>query len=280
MLGKSPLQQPEGVFTWDSYRSFVLTHKDKRHKAPFRDWLAITEEYGHRLPIYVLARCPECGRSVPEPIDTFSLNGFMWGLQGNAGAGWSGSLQSVGKKFGYCEHVQIVSWFLNLNGLLPDDLFEDQEIYRPGPEIPSLMVVPATVPGVRLVMQHLRIGRFDDDVLTPRYSLYFLTYFAQDADAFGRATLDVLPDCSLERSDTVRDCDLARYANEERLLWIDSESPDQRLVSVKDAPFPYGSIEGERGFDFVITRRGIEPTPRRGLFGLLERLAWGSVKIR
>jgi hypothetical protein len=229
--------------------------------------MVIRQEYQDRLPLYVLARCPECGAQITEPVDTFSLNGLDWGLRGTDGMGWA-TVDNKAKKFKYCRHVRIVSWFLNLNGLVPDDLFADKQIHHPGPEVPSLMAIPATVAGVRVVMQRLPIGRFDDEVLTPRYSLYFLTYFAADRRAFDRATGDFFPTYSLERSDTDRDFDLVRHAEEGRLQWIDPESPDQRIVGIAEAPFPYGNIQGERCFHYVIKRSGIQ----KHRPGLLERI--------
>jgi hypothetical protein len=263
-LGRSPLPQPKMLFTWETYRNYILANEPLRTKVPFERWVDITREYMERLPHYVIARCPECGGQITEPVDTFSLNGLDWGLMGNNGMGWA-QISYKWKKLRYCDHVRIISWFLNLNGLRPDDLFDHKQIYRPGPEVPSLAVIPATAPGVRVVMQHLPIGRFGDAAPTPRYSLYYLSYFASNSRAFEGAIGDYFPTYSLERMDTERDFDLARHARTGRLLWIDPDSPDQQLVGVKDAPFPYGSIRGERAWDFMITRAGIGDSHPPGL---------------
>jgi hypothetical protein len=258
--------QPADVFTFESYKRF-LTEALASYGKPggFERDLKTLASYRARLPICLLARCPVCGREIVEPVDVFSLNGFGWG-DANNGLGWSHSMGVRAKEFDYCAHVKIISYFLNLNGLAPDDLMPGKSIAA-GPEIPSVMRVPMRSEKTKIVMHRLPLGRFDDADWQPRYSLYFLSYFTDDAQAFAAATADWGLHYGMAEYDDV-DYDLAAWANRKRLLWLKPDDSTRPLANIEQAPFPYAPINGDRRPFRTLTRDGVVvPKP-----GLVSRL--------
>lgn len=237
---------------WPSYGAPGGFDRDKKMLA----------EYRSRLPVYLLARCPFCGTPVSEAVDTFSLNGFGW-RDPNNGLGWSKNMGVVRKEFNYCDHPKIISYFLNLEGIVPDDLFPEKTI-QSGPEVPSVMNVPMRAEGTAVVMHRLAVGRLDDAQLQPRYSLYFLSYFASDQEAFAAAIKSWDIHYGLAEYDDV-DYDLSAWAERKRLLWLKPDSPELPLVSTESDPFPYGEIKGDRFPYRTLTREGVK-LPQPGLF--------------
>ena len=226
--------------------------------------MAIVREYRSRLPLYLLAHCPVCAKPVSEPIDTFSLNGFGW-REPNRGLGWSHSMGTRSEEYNYCQHIKIISFFLNLNGIQPDDLLPDK-VLRSGPEVPSIMTVPMQAEGMQIVMHKLPIGRFDDTEPQPHYAVYFLSYFASDEDAFNNVIRKW--DCHYGMVDYDEvDYDLRHWTEEGKLLWLDASKPDLPLLDASSAEFPYPGISGSKWPERQITR---DPEkPKRSLFGRL-----------
>lgn len=74
--------------------------------------------YWARLPRYLLARCPICGGTLREPLDTYSPNGLGWRNRQPDGYGWrSGKFYQA-----ECSHGQIVGYGINPNGMVRDDV--------------------------------------------------------------------------------------------------------------------------------------------------------------
>ena len=272
MLGHSPAAQPTGLWSFDEYRQFLLgawPGYQTRMEPAAR--VRLTTEYMHHLPVYAIARCPFCDRQVTQHVDTHSLNGLGWERRG-AGYGWAQELGGQIPLEQLCGHVRIIAEYLNLKGERPDDLFPDKVI-RSGPETPSIMLVPMRAPGARAVIHQLPIGRFDEIVPRPHYSVYFLTYFTESAAAYDAATANwgvhygrvEDQDVSYELVDRVRDGGL---------LWLDQDDPQLPLASPLVEAFPYGVIAGDRWPEHIITRAGIA-RPRRSLadrvLGLFDR---------
>ena len=269
MLGHSPLPQPARVFDFESYQQFMRSQWPL-YGAPggFDRDRQMLAEYRSRLPVHLLARCPFCGNPVAEPVDTFSLNGFGW-RDPNCGLGWATNMGVVRKEFNYCDHVKIISYFLNLQGLVPDDLFPGKQI-QSGPELPSIMNVPMRAEGTAVVMHRLAVGRFDDSTPQRRYSLYFLSYFASQPEAFNAAIDGWDIHYGMAEYHDV-DYDLSSWAVRKRLLWLDPNSPELPLASAESAQFPYGGIQGDRFPYRTLTREGVK-LPQPGLFERLLNL--------
>jgi len=236
-------------------RYWPLYQKEIRAQALVK----ITTEYRAHLPVYVIARCPFTGKPISEPVDTFSLNGFGWGM-GNWGAGWSASLGPSLAEHKASSHLRIVAYFLNLHGLTPDDLFPDKVI-KTGPEVPSIMRVPMAAEDSVAVMHELPIGRYDDAQLQPRYSVYFISYFTKSAKSYNQAIKDWGVHYGTIEYDNI-DYDLASWAKKGRLLWLKADDPELPLMNCETADFPYGNIQGSRAVERTLTRTRIEiPEP-------------------
>lgn len=268
MLGPNPISQPPGTFTWGEYRRYVREYHP-RLKATKRlsEIETIIGGYGHRLPLTLLARCPFCASPVIEPVDTFSLNGFGWGLPPD-GVRWSRLYQPPPTRMQRCTHVRIVTWFLNLRGLTPDDLFPDRDL-QVGPEIPSVMLVPMAAEEAVAVMHEVPVGRFDDDELQHRYSVYFMTYLTEQRESFVEAIRGWGLEYGMVEYEDV-DRDLAGWAERGRLRWLDPSDPELPLVSSEDSAFPYAEIEGDPAPYRTITREGVEGPEPRGLARLFR----------
>jgi hypothetical protein len=180
--------------------------------------------------------------------------------------GWAKNLGVVRKELKYCDHLKIISYFLNFEGLVPDDLFPGKQI-QSGPEVPSIMNVPMRAESVVVVMHRLGVGRLDEATLQPRYSLYLLSYFASDQTAFSAAIRGWDVHYGMAEYDDV-DYDLAAWANQQRLLWLDTTAPQLTLASAGAMRFPYEGIQGDRSPYRTLTREGVQ-LPQPGLF---ERL--------
>ncbi len=260
MLGKSPIKQPDEVFNEHTYEKFLETQYPRyQQEKRAKELVKIQVEYGRRLPIYLTSRCPFCGEPKSEPIDTFSLNGFGWGLA-NYGAGWSADLGLPPKTPGKCRHLRIISYFLNLRGQVPVELFSDKQI-KAGPEVPSIMRVPMAASDAIAVIHELPVGRYGEHPRQPRYSVYFVSYFTERSESFAEATKDWGVHYGSVEYDDV-DYDLVSWAEGKRLLWLDNNHPELPLVSIADADFPYADIEGDHSPERIITCTGVSvPQP-------------------
>lgn len=257
ILGNSSIPQPANMFTLNEYRAFIEQYRHiwKASYGASDELSAMRVTYRARLPVYLLARCPICDGRVWEPIDTYSLNGPGWQYPW-AGTGWMGSvalpleqqkLWTKTKPISYetdCPHVEIVSWCVNLNGLTPDDVFTSMDIIS---EVPFVMRIPMAAEGVLAVLHTLPIGRYDDPEPRPRYTAYFMTYFATDKPAFMRATAawrsaDEPPG----RVGQPFDYDLVTWVTAKRLFWLDPTDPALPLRSQPLRTFPYAHVQGRQ----------------------------------
>ncbi|MCC6605293.1 MAG: hypothetical protein IT327_18945, partial [Anaerolineae bacterium] len=170
-------------FKMSNYKEFVQRYAVVKHEALnnaqyfLEKTKALDKEYLHRLPSYLLARCPICGGRLHEPIDTYSLNGIGWHYT-KRGFGWFGTRDDLQNSVSYdaeCNHAKIVSVMVNLNGIQPDDVSQNVQISS---ERPFVMPPILKLENTYAVIHALPVGRFDDDEPQHHYTAYFVTYFS------------------------------------------------------------------------------------------------------
>jgi hypothetical protein len=232
-----------------------------------RDRMNIVREYGRRLPVHLLARCPFCESVIGEPVDTFSLNGFGWANPGD-GRGWAASVEAPVEYVQRCPHVRIVAYYLNLHGKTPDDLFPDKRILA-GPAVPSLMEIPMAPEDACAVIHALPVGRFDEEKPQHHYTAYFVSYFTERRQSFITAIEGWGLDHSMVEYQDV-DYDLMSWAERGRLLWLDSTDRAFPLRRWGEAHVPDSDIEGDRTPHRTITREGARGPKPRGLARLFR----------
>jgi hypothetical protein len=262
--------QPLAPSAWsaDEYRAYVAEAWPRyRESKVAAETVRLRDEYVAHLPLWLLGRCPFCGGEVAERIDTFSLNGLGW-EEPATGYGWLRGRNTVRPLGPGCAHLRIVAWFLHLERRVPDDLFPGK-VVRTGPEVPSIMRVPMRAPDAIAVLHALPVSRWEDDVLTHRYTLRFMSYFTQSVETFEEATRDWGVHYGRIEYDEV-DYDLGAWAEKGRLHWI---TPAGELASAAtatdfepsddDAVWPHGGlIDGDHSTERILTRTGVtHPKP-------------------
>ena len=225
------------------------------HMKIIEDWYMYKEnkialEFWRHIPNYITARCPLCGDTFTERMDTYSLED--WGTKHDSSffCGWhlidegSASFEPV-----RCEHFLGVEGFINFNGLEPVEL---NPSYYSGPaEVPSVVgVYLPDDPVSYAVMHSLPICRVENNKFVPRYSLFMVTYFSRDIhvirernwsnynENMGRITH------SMTDLSSSRDYNLFRWVADGKLLWLDLEYDDLPLKSGPPETFPYANIQG------------------------------------
>lgn len=214
------------------------------HYTPDDDELTFWEA----LPEYLIARCPFCGASYAERMDTHSLASWLSGLEGCVY--WSGAHQRVG-----CRHFTGVQRFINLSNFTPAEL----TYFEGDSEVPYVM--PLFLPDDPIsyaVMHCLPICRVEEGKFVPRYSLFILTYYSKNPDELLRRRLKDIeefcgddPDCRVPIMYTWREAsreawDLPLWLSRGKLWWLDIDRDDLPLKSGPAEAFPYGNIHGIR----------------------------------
>jgi hypothetical protein len=244
------------IFTFEEYKEFVKEYwvLAPHEHFPYTRRFEMKATYRERLPVYLLARCPICGGRVEEPIDTFSLNGPGWEWISARGYGWFGKILSGQDKdsgaFLYhpsyhadCEHVQVVDWCVNLNRIKPTDVILNPYSIDIHSEIPYVMTLAMQAPDVSMVLHAIPVGRFDKQNSPEKYTCYFMTYFARNAEAFEQVMPGPFEDTLVYG---ILDIHLKRWAEEGRVCWLDPGTPDLPLICGTTANFPYGNVQGNR----------------------------------
>lgn len=265
--------EPDIPFTFAEYKQLIdgilkLINRHgqeismKRNFATYRFynkvWKEIPPVYRTKLPVYLLARCPICAEPVYEAIDTFTLSGPGWWLSESRGFGWyqdkeqrstgSGHRKHWYTQFvpGYqsnCEHVQAVTYNVNLNGVFPNDVSPIDYVII-GSEQPQVLRPFMENPGSYAVIHALPVGRRNDETWQPWYTAYFTTYFHQEASAF-QQTLGGNP------SDVERfywphhklDFNLKPWLEKGQLFWLDWQTRGLPLARYPQN-FPYPDRPG------------------------------------
>jgi hypothetical protein len=221
-----------------------------RRKAAFE---LLFEQYRPRLPVYLLARCPLCGGKVSERVDTFSLNGFGWNNTHKepSGWGWFGVTRFADRSYqSECEHVQLLLYGVNLNGYEEFAQLSWSTIFI-GAERPYVIPPLLQIQDTYAVLHSLPLGRVSDAEFTPRYTIYFATYFSSHPEQFEQALEPYRsknkPEKILPYDDA--DYDLAPWVSRGRLYWLKPNDPELTLMggAANLSTFPYGSIPGRQG---------------------------------
>lgn len=269
-LDNSSAFQPDAPFTFEDYKIFVEQHDRLIARAKYtyprdfspeyvklrsRIYFGLPPIYRSKLPVYLLARCPLCGSPVSESVDTFSLAGVGWWLNGPDGFGWFGRSPQVGAYTlrcpepsyqARCDHVRALVYGVNLNGIFPDDARPRTYVVI-GSERPGVLRPFMEQADSYAVIHTLPVGRLDDEEWRPRYTVYFVTYFSADVTAYRRSlTQDPLASGFCWPYDLL-DYDLSPWLRAGKLFWLGAEAEDYPLLQEPVAEFPYGNLDGLTG---------------------------------
>ncbi len=242
-------RQLQITFAADEYRE-LATQLDQ-YKLYLYGIEPVIQRFWRQLPEYRIAECPFCGARYTEKLDTHSL--LYWRVQPfNQSYVFSSEYRKVG-----CDHFVAVHSFVNLNDtydadatLLPLPAFENDS-----GDIP--FVVPDLLPdGFTSIatIHSLPICRLEADGFVPRYSLYMITYFAEDVRSLKayrwrdtKAELGDYPPL-LDYPELMRylpgSADLQDWVAKGRLQWLDPHAPDLTLRAQPADQFPYTDITG------------------------------------
>ena len=211
----------------------------------------IVTAYWKNLPNYLIARCPLCGASYTEKIDTHSL--YYWHIRPDKDSYvFTSEHQQIG-----CRHFVAVHSFINLNDYHQSLNTEMQPtaFYNDSGDIPFVIpdLLPNTLPTIA-VIHALPICAIEGNAFVPRYALYMITYYAEDSKRVKEYRCQKLkpgPDdymLLLEFPDFMRrhpeSADLQQWVKRGKLQWLDPNSADLSLRAEPLAAFPYASITG------------------------------------
>jgi hypothetical protein len=208
-------------------------------------------DYWDYIPSYIVSRCPLCFAEYTAQLDTHGLE-----------AGWSthtGSWNSIGyeghESIG-CNHIVASQQIVNLNGLLPTEL----NYYENELDVPFIMPPFVSDVNAAAVVHSVPICRIEADLFVPRYSAFFMVYYAEDPEAIrtrradenladGANDPEYYPSATFTASEAhghPEAYDLALWVLRQKLYWLDPTTPDLRLRTGNVADFPYAGIEGYR----------------------------------
>jgi hypothetical protein len=223
------------------------------------------------IPEYILSICPFCDEPYRQQLDLYSLYGWSPRYYGDA-------LRYSPNGHHTCEHFTAVHGFLNLNRMKP----RKRELYggrlrSTEPEVP--FISPCLLPDdpeSRVVLHSLPICKIEGEAFVPTYTLYLLTYYAQDAAAVLHRRLtewtggqplryvtwaDTRPSLYWEEvQDQPEVWDLELWWRSGKLLWID---PTSMMLNAPDSTeFPYHPIQGVR-HGYIYKARKFSEFPTR-----------------
>ncbi len=93
------------------------------------------------------------------------------------------------------------------------------------------------------VIHALPIGRYNDPQPQHHYTVYFITYFAEDVQVFRRVA--ERGDMSIFAFEGVEyDFDLVKWVQVGQLFWLDTRDPELPLRGGLVSAFPYGHVQG------------------------------------
>lgn len=248
------------TFSTDEYENLIATYGTYLYQASYDD--EYETAYLTKLPEYIIARCPICGASFHSKVDTHSLNPNIEHRDRDY-------LIRPDYQNTVCMHFVAVTFFINLNGHLPTEY--DHWASERG-DVP--VIIPTLLPDeldAFVVMHSLPICRIESGAFTPRYSIYFLTYYAANPEIVRERLYKELQEI-VERNDDsdiltfmngsesalynpiIRD--LKYWANKNKIYWLDLHSRELPLQRGSAVNFPYANIMG------CGKRYGYRRTPR------------------
>ncbi|MEZ4709783.1 MAG: hypothetical protein R3A44_21435 [Caldilineaceae bacterium] len=202
-----------------------------------------------QLPMYALARCPICNSVYQGRIDTHSL--LTWK---RFHPEVRNSIYRDTYELPRCNHFVAAQPFLNLNGFLPS---ETSYISNGNGDIPIVspeLLLDET--NSYAVMHCLPICRIEEQQFVPRYSLYIITYYADEPEQVRARAREILfPPGSKVHWGTILDscdrlhwepqvADLQYWVNKEKLFWLDLVDQSLPLIGRQSVNFPYSGIYG------------------------------------
>ena len=209
-------------------------------------------DYWNRLPKYTVSRCPLCGAMYTVTLDTHSL-AAGWNTNPDA---WK-NIPSEEKSHAQCNHFVAIQTFVNVNGIIPNEL----SYYHNELDVPFIM--PSFVPNDSksfAVMHSLPICRIEDRTFVPRYLAFMVTYYADRPDeiirrrreenqSFGLGDAEYQAP-SLFTSDEAlahpEAWNLPLWVANKKLQWLDSTVAQLPLRVGPPEAFPYAHIRGYR----------------------------------
>lgn len=140
---------------------------------------------------------------------------------------------------------------------------------------PSLL--PDDIPAAA-VMHGLPVCRIENGAFIPRYSLYMITYFANDPTTIWQRRKTEMDRIAASRAADGADfaqhiswvntscacrknplqCNLAEWVSKDKLYWLDLQSRELPLRHGKVEEFPYATISGY-GQPYIYLRQGTWP---------------------
>lgn len=255
------------TFAPNEYLSLIA----KYHKVNKPLWPDIEiRTYWQKLPRYLFARCPICSAEYTSAADTHGL--FKWRTSLDSGVVARGEALFVAEyQTGNCSHYGGIQTFINLNGNLP---VEVNSLHNDCGDIPLITPELLTCDTVVAVMHSLPICRVEDNQFVPSYSVYSLTYFAQDPekvrqhalakkypnfkpDPEGYSPAYLYDDSSRLKYEPLAG-NLHHWAQQGKLFWLDLNISTLPLTSVSVTEFPYANVQGF-GTSWLYRKR---PKPR------------------
>ena len=195
-----------------------------------------------RLPNYVTSLCPYCGSENIEHLNTYSALG--WHL------GYGGVLYRLEGVTHRCNHYTLAQFFINFHGIWPDEANHELP-----PEVPHVIGHILEDNSSLAVIHALPICRPIGDQFIPSYTLYMLSYFAEQPKTVFRNVTDY--NVAFHEGGTTsayivppEDCqhwwDLPRWVSERKLYWVDASADKMLLRTGNEAQFPYTKITGRK----------------------------------
>jgi hypothetical protein len=204
-----------------------------------------------QMPSYVVGYCPFCSANSIEKIDTHSLHYWYPRPEKN------GCVFKNRQRAKDCHHFVAVHTFVNVNDKRPHpnpDL-SISSFFNDNGDLPFVIpdLLPNAFPAIA-VMHALPICAIEGDAFVPRYSLYMITYYAEDPKAVKEYRWrNVNPDPGdfallLEFPDFMRrhpeSANLQQWVERGKLQWLDPATPDLTLRTGPVAAFPYAGLTG------------------------------------
>jgi len=204
------------------------------------------DDFWQKLPRYQVAVCPFCGEAYTESINTYGLEDW------DRPADLYTSIYADKSHYRRCQHFVAVNSFINLNGFIPTEI----------PGIQIWMDVPCITPEflfddppTAVVLHSLPICRIEADAFVPRYLLYTLVYYSENArlamQKRGRFPDQISDDPEFFPATFTSDVwgkpeqiDLEIWARRGKLFWLDPDT--LALASWREGTtrFPYQNIRG------------------------------------
>lgn len=243
-----------------------------------RSILEDNHPYWQKVPVYLIARCPLCGAPYERAIDTHGLYKWLFSSELYRDPFWNQQQadvthfllrrfdakkkkkHSVSKPTTGCAHIVGTQIFLNINGNMPREM---DYLVNDWGDVPVITPEIFSHPMQSAAMMHsLPICRLENNQFIPKYSAYFLTYYAEDAKAMEKYAINEMhhpdqrkdkdewhggfppfwPSWRINKEPMV--ADLGSWVEKKKLYWLDLDDPDLPLRTGTKERFPYAGIKG------------------------------------